>query len=47
MVEIRVTTPAKLTRDQRDLLKQLQETMIIENSPHSRGLFDKMKDIFS
>jgi molecular chaperone DnaJ len=29
------------------LLKQLSETMVVANEPHSRGLFDKVKDIFS
>jgi molecular chaperone DnaJ len=47
VVEIRVATPGRLTKVQKDLLKQLSETMVIENAPHSRGLFDKMKDIFS
>jgi len=32
---------------QKDLLRQLGETMIVENAPQSRGLFDKVKDIFS
>ena len=47
IVEIRVATPTKLTRAQRELVKQLSETMVVENEPHSRGLFGKMKDIFS
>jgi molecular chaperone DnaJ len=47
IVEVRVQTPAKLTRDQRDLMRQLSETMTVENTPHSRGLFDKVKYIFS
>jgi molecular chaperone DnaJ len=47
IVEIRVATPTKLTREQKQLMKQLSETMVVENEPHSRGLFDKMKDIFS
>jgi molecular chaperone DnaJ len=47
IVEIRVSTPAKLTKTQRDLLKQLAETMTVENVPTSRGLFSKVKDIFS
>jgi molecular chaperone DnaJ len=46
IVEIRVSTPTKLTKPQRELMKQLSETMVVENEPHSRGLFDKMKDIF-
>jgi len=47
IVEVRVSTPSRLTKQQRELMKQLSETMVIENEPHSRGLFDKMKDIFS
>ncbi len=46
VVEIRVATPSKLTRQQRDLMKQLEETMVVDNEPHSRGLFGKMKDMF-
>uniref|UniRef100_UPI0021B229F1 molecular chaperone DnaJ n=1 Tax=Edaphobacter flagellatus TaxID=1933044 RepID=UPI0021B229F1 len=46
IVEIRVQTPAKLTRQQRELLRQLDETITVENTPTSRGLFDKVKDIF-
>src|SRR5882757_3167820 len=47
IVEIRVATPGKLTKTQRELLKQLGETMTVENTPTSRGLFSKVKDIFS
>jgi len=47
IVEIRVATPSKLTKQQKELLRQLGETMQIENTPTSRGLFEKMKDIFS
>jgi molecular chaperone DnaJ len=47
VVQIRVATPTKLTKEQKDLMKQLSATMVVENAPHSRGLFDKMKDIFS
>ncbi len=47
IVEIRVSTPGKLTKPQRELLKQLAETMTVENVPTSRGLFSKVKDIFS
>ncbi len=46
IVEIRVATPTKMTKQQRDLIKELGETMVVENEPHSRGLFEKMKDIF-
>jgi molecular chaperone DnaJ len=47
IVEIRVATPGKLTKGQRDLLKQLSETMTVENEPVSRSIFSKVKDIFS
>jgi molecular chaperone DnaJ len=42
-----VQTPVKLTKAQRDLMKQLQETVTIENTPSHRGIFGKVKDIFS
>jgi molecular chaperone DnaJ len=47
IVEIRVATPTKLTRAQRDLLNQLADTMTVENTPASRSVFSKVKDIFS
>jgi molecular chaperone DnaJ len=47
IVEIRVATPSKLNKQQKELLRQLGETMQVENTPTSRSLFAKMKDIFS
>jgi molecular chaperone DnaJ len=47
VVEIRVQTPQKLNKQQKELLKQLGETMNVENTPHTRTFLDKMKDIFS
>lgn len=47
IVEVRVETPSKLTGKQKDLMRQLSETMVVQNEPHSRGLLDKMKDMFS
>jgi molecular chaperone DnaJ len=47
IVEIRVQTPAKLNKQQKDLLRQLSETMVVENTPTSRGLFEKVKEMFS
>jgi molecular chaperone DnaJ len=47
VVEVRVATPSKLNKAQRELLKQLSETMTVENTPTNRGLFEKMKEIFS
>jgi molecular chaperone DnaJ len=46
-VEVRIQTPGKLTKQQKELLRQLSETLSVENTPTSRGLFGKVKDIFS
>jgi molecular chaperone DnaJ len=47
VVEVRVQTPSKLTKQQKELMRQLSETMAIENVPQSRGLFEKVKEMFS
>ena len=47
IVEVRVQTPAKLSKQQKELLRQLEETMGVENTPHAGGLFGKVKDMFS
>ncbi|WP_158823134.1 molecular chaperone DnaJ [Granulicella sp. S156] len=47
IVEVRVQTPNKLNKQQKELLKQLAETMTVENIPSSRGIFGKVKNIFS
>ena len=46
VVEVRVQTP-KLNKQQKELMRQLGETLTVDNKPTSRGLFDKVKDIFS
>jgi molecular chaperone DnaJ len=46
-VQIVVQTPKKFSKVQRDLLKQLGDTMHIENKPTNRNLLGKMKDLFS
>ncbi len=46
-VEVKVSTPTKLTRQQRELMEQLAETLGQENKPEKRSLLNKMKDIFS
>jgi molecular chaperone DnaJ len=45
---VRVIIPSKLTRDQKRLLEQLDQTITIENKPTERtsSFFDKVKDIF-
>src|SRR5580658_3176035 len=47
IVEVRVQTPAKLTRQQKELMRQLSESLKVDNVPQSRGLFDKVKEMFS
>jgi len=45
-VEVRVRTPSKLTKRQRELLEELQGNTPIENRPQQRSILGKMKDIF-
>jgi molecular chaperone DnaJ len=46
-VEVRVQTPTKLTKRQRELLLELQGLTPVENKPQRTSLLDKMKDIFT
>jgi molecular chaperone DnaJ len=45
-VKVRVETPRKLTKRQRELMSELGATFNIENKPEPRSLFEKVKDIF-
>jgi molecular chaperone DnaJ len=45
-VKVRVQTPSKLTKRQRELLEELGGTFSLENKPEPRSLFDKVKEIF-
>jgi molecular chaperone DnaJ len=47
-ISIRVVVPAKVSREQRRLLEQLNRTLKVENKPAERNstFFDKVKDIF-
>jgi molecular chaperone DnaJ len=47
VVRVMVQIPKKLTRQQRDLVQQLAESMSVDNKPTSPGLLEKMKDLFS
>ncbi len=47
VIEVRVQTPTKLTKQQKDLLKQLGENSEMENTPHSHGIMDRVKEMFS
>lgn len=45
-VQVRVQTPSKLSKRQRELLAELAGTSAIENKPEPRSLFEKVKEIF-
>jgi molecular chaperone DnaJ len=45
-VDIRVQTPNKLTKRQRELLQELEGMAQVENRPQRRTLLGKVKDIF-
>jgi molecular chaperone DnaJ len=45
-VKVRVETPRKLTKRQRELMTELSETFNVDNKPEPRSLFEKVKDIF-
>lgn len=47
VVQVVVQTPKKLTKVQKELLRQLSESLAIENKPTSRSLFSKVKEMFS
>jgi len=45
-VQVRIQTPSKLSKRQRELLTELNDTLNVENKPEPRSIFDKVKDIF-
>jgi molecular chaperone DnaJ len=45
-VRIRVQTPSRLSKRQRELLEELGATSAMDNKPEPRSLFDKVKEIF-
>lgn len=45
-VEVKVQTPTRLTKQQRELLQQLDLIGKVENKPERRSLLSKVKDIF-
>src|SRR5215469_40626 len=47
IVRIDVQTPTQLTKQQKELLRQLGETMAVEDAPQHAGVFEKVKEIFS
>jgi molecular chaperone DnaJ len=46
-VELKVQTPSKLSKRQRELLTELETEGGVENKPVDRGLIDKVKDMFA
>ncbi len=46
-VELKVQTPGKLSKRQRELLAELENEGGVENKPVDRGLIDKVKDMFA
>lgn len=47
IVQVVVRTPTKLTKAQKEKLHELAATLKVENTPTSRGLLDKVKEMFS
>ncbi len=45
-VEVKIQTPSKLNKRQRELLQELASLTPVENKPERRTLFSKVKDIF-
>jgi len=46
-VEVRVQTPGKLNKRQRELLEELNQVTQVDNKPQRRSLFSRVKDIFA
>lgn len=46
VVEIAVETPTRLSKRQRELLREFRETETGEECPESRGFFERLKDAF-
>jgi molecular chaperone DnaJ len=46
-IEVRVQTPGKLTKRQRELLIELQQISPLENKPQNRSLLGRVKDMFA
>ena len=41
-----VETPTKLTREQKELLQKLDETLDVKSNPKRKKFFDTLKDFF-
>jgi molecular chaperone DnaJ len=47
IAQIIVRTPTKLNKAQKEILRQLGETITVENTPTARGILEKVKEMFS
>jgi molecular chaperone DnaJ len=47
VVHVQLKTPTKLNRDQKRLLEELAGSLPVDNEPHEKSLFAKVKDMFS
>ena len=47
VVEIMVETPSKLSARQKEILRELQESETGDETPQSKGFFDRIKDAFT
>ncbi len=45
-VEVRIQTPGKVSKRQRELLAELGELSPVENKPENRSLLGRVKDMF-
>jgi molecular chaperone DnaJ len=46
-VHVDVQIPKRLTREQKRLFEQLREVLPVENAPHEKSVFEKVKDFFA
>jgi molecular chaperone DnaJ len=46
VVRVDVRIPTKLTKDQKRLFEELAQSLPVNNEPHEKGLFAKVKDYF-
>lgn len=46
-VHVDVQIPKRLTREQKKLFEQLREVLPMDNAPHEKSVFEKVKDFFA
>lgn len=46
-VHIDVQVPKKLNKEQRRIFEQLRDVLPVENSPHQKSMFEKVRDFFT